>query len=125
MNEFELFGCIIWVNIVKLMKIKEGYSCVVWSEDSWLSKYVGQILEDVDMKNVDEKVKEISEEGMVKKRGNLRVFFDVIIGGCQVGRIIIELRYDVVFMIVENFCFFCIYEKGFGYCGSIFYCVIL
>lgn len=41
MNEFEFFGWIICVNIVKLMKIKEGYSCVVWSEDSWLSKYVG------------------------------------------------------------------------------------
>lgn len=54
------------------MKIKEGYSCVVWSEDSWLSKYVGQILEDVEMKNLEDKIEEFIEEVNVKlKKGNL------------------------------------------------------
>lgn len=62
---------------------------------------------------------------MFKKKGNFCVFFDIMIGGYYVGRIIIEFRYDVVFMIVENFCVLCMYEKGFGYKGSSFYCVIL
>lgn len=38
MNESELFGRTIRVNIAKPMKIKEGYSRAVWSEDSWLNK---------------------------------------------------------------------------------------
>ena len=125
MNESELFGRTIRVNIAKPMKIKEGYSRAVWSEDSWLKKYAGKTVEDSEMKDAEEQSQEATgDEGTVKKKGNPRVFLDITIEGRHAGRITIELRHDIVPMTVENFRSLCTHEKGFGYRGSIFHRVI-
>merc|ERR1712112_216899 len=54
----------------------------------------------------------------------VRVFFDVTADGAPVGKVIMELRSDVVPKTAENFRALCTGEKGFGFKGSKFHRVI-
>uniref|UniRef100_A0A8C5I2L8 Peptidyl-prolyl cis-trans isomerase E n=1 Tax=Gouania willdenowi TaxID=441366 RepID=A0A8C5I2L8_GOUWI len=110
MNESELFGRTIRVNIAKPMRIKEGSSRPVWSDDDWLKKFSGKTVEEAEV--------------LSHCRVNPQVYMDIKIGNKPAGRLRFLLRADVVPMTAENFRCLCTHEKGFGYKGSSFHRII-
>ncbi|XP_005108744.1 peptidyl-prolyl cis-trans isomerase E [Aplysia californica] len=142
MNESELFGRTIRVNLAKPMKMKEGASRAVWSEDSWLQQHAGATLKDKEGEGEDGDADDAATEDKGEKRAaeevqesaspakksrptsNPQVFLDIKIGNQDTGRVIIELRADVVPKTAENFKCLCTHEKGFGYKGSSFHRII-
>lgn len=128
MNDSELFGRTIRVNLAKPQRIKEGSTRPVWSEDSWLQQHAGETIN----KKVGDEMdtsEDITEEATnkppeSKKVKNPQVYFDMKIGKTEIGRITMMLRADIVPRTAENFRCLCTHEKGYGFQGSTLHRII-
>ncbi|KAJ8915986.1 hypothetical protein NQ315_016663 [Exocentrus adspersus] len=127
MNDSELFGRTIRVNLAKPQRIKEGSTRPVWSEDSWLQQHAGETINKKVGEETTENIDEATEDEPTTKKvkiKNPQVYFDIKIGKTEIGRITMMLRADVVPRTAENFRCLCTHEKGYGFQGSIFHRII-
>jgi len=137
MHLSELFGRVIKVNLTKPSKLRENMNKPIWEDDEWLQKYAGQKVADPDAEPIEittptntQNKSEAVEAKLAPsqqpklKLTNPRVYLDITIGGVAAGRIVIELRADVVPKTAENFRALCTHEKGFGFRKSIFHRII-
>ena len=144
MNDSEIFGRTIKVNVAKPQKAKVGGSHPVWEDDEWLKEYgAGQITiskhDDSDDEGnatgtkatatgdgtADEnQVENVTTTPAAAKKQQSKVFLQIQLGNRKLGRIVILLRNDIVPKTAENFRALCTHEKGFGYKGSSFHRII-
>ncbi|KAF8371826.1 cyn-13, partial [Pristionchus pacificus] len=120
MNESELFGRTIRVNFARPPKASEQSSRPVWADEEWLRKYGGASANNDDEADENSRVPRGVKSGPVLPK----VYLGVKIGIRHVGRIVIELRTDVVPRTAENFRCLCTGERGYGYEGSSFHRII-
>ncbi|GAB5593405.1 Peptidyl-prolyl cis-trans isomerase cyp10 [Umbelopsis nana] len=136
MHMSELNGRVIKVNLAKPQKLASTSNKAIWDDDAWLRKYALNTAEDeLNGKAQPEEPasEDMQEDGpspsvaapAAATSGKLpQVFMDVRIGGTIVGKIIIELRSDMVPKTAENFRALCTGEKGIGYKGVKFHRII-
>jgi len=75
--------------------------------DAWMEKQCDSIKQDA-----------------LKVRSNPKAFFDITIGGEPAGRVVMQIRKDVVPKTADNFLELCVGSHGYGYKGSPFHRVI-
>lgn len=144
MNDSELFGRSIRVNLARPVRLKETSSKPVWAEDQWLAESMntaesGSTATD-DNNNTDKTAaqpaaKEAETEEIdldsgkplskrIKSTANPRVYFDIEINGSRAGRLTMTLYADIVPLTAENFRCLCTHEKGFGFRHTSFHRII-
>ncbi|KAG4101902.1 peptidyl-prolyl cis-trans isomerase E [Neocallimastix lanati (nom. inval.)] len=134
MHLSELFGRVIKVNLTKPSKLRENMNKPIWESDEWLQKHAGEKVINPDeipdetptdtQKTEPVEAKLAPSQQPKLKLTNPRVYLDITIGGVAAGRIVIELRADIVPKTAENFRALCTHEKGFGFRKSIFHRII-
>lgn len=132
MDESEIYGRTVRVNIARPKMLKEGSSRAVWTEDTWLKKYSNNTnptegAGDTTTNSTEggtDTVNDTDEEPSAKRRAKPRCYLDITMGGDKAGRIVVELESDVVPRTAENFRALCTGEKGKGYKGCPFHRVI-
>ncbi|KAI8613333.1 hypothetical protein BC830DRAFT_1132691 [Chytriomyces sp. MP71] len=129
MHLAELCGRVLKASIAKASKMTRDSSKPVWADEAWLKEHVVQEEEAAGGGEDTNAQSAATEEPQPKKvktssSENPKVFFEVDIGGQRAGRIVMELRADVVPKTVKNFIALCTHEKGFGFKKSTFHRII-
>lgn len=147
MNDAEICGRTIRVNLAKPLRATEASTRAVWQSDQWLQKYAGKSTEEGgeaangqttggqtagdDQSNGNQPTSSETRqaaEPVVKVakpvKSNPEVYFEIRADGRFLGRIKILLRKDVVPLTVQNFLALCTHEQGFGYKNSTFHRII-
>jgi peptidyl-prolyl isomerase E (cyclophilin E) len=146
MNDSELFGRAIRVNLARPVRLKETSSKPVWSEDQWLSEAMNSVeketpssIDDVNNNIITKQQEILPKENdpdeidfdtgrplskRIKSTTNPRVYLDIEINGSRAGRLMITLYADIVPLTAENFRCLCTHEKGFGIRHTSFHRII-
>lgn len=140
MNDAEICGRTIRVNLAKPIRATESSTRAVWQSDQWLQKYAGKA-EDGQVtgasgttsngqENGEQPAEKADQQETVQavskppKKSNPEVYFEIRVDGRFVGRLKILLRKDVAPLTVQNFLALCTHEQGFGYKNSTFHRII-
>jgi len=127
LNESELFGRTIRVNVSRPQKASANSTRAVWADDAWLDKYAGKTLNtegEVVDDNPDAVAPAVLDTGAPKTGANPQVYLDIKAGKQFLGRIVLTLRADVCPRTAENFRCLCTHEHDFGFLNSVFHRVI-
>ena len=140
MNDAEICGRTIRVNLAKPLRASEASTRAVWQNDQWLQKYAGKSVEeggegatDAEKSAVDKNGEPAGEVNAEKQepvrvskplKTNPEVYLEIRADGRFIGRIKILLRKDVVPLTVQNFLALCTHEQGFGYKNSTFHRIV-
>lgn len=124
MNNAELFGRTLRVNTAKPPKTVGGKA--VWNDENWLSEQA-QKSREVETKGA-EGINIVGTDGtatkVTPKNTKAQVFMDINIKNKAAGRIVMELRGDIVPKTAENFRILCTGAAGYGFKGSKFHRII-
>ena len=131
MNDSEIYGRTIRVNFARPPKVNERSQRPIWADDEWLKQYgqgSGKGDEDgegpTEIENGATSTAEGGAERAEAPQKLPRVYLGIKIGIRYIGRIVIELRSDVVPKTAENFRALCTGELGYGFEGSKFHRII-
>lgn len=144
MHLSEMYGNVIKVVNARGMKLGEFMTRPVWEDERYLADMAQNELEKKEEAQ-DREREALLENGFELPPAlvvdtpklsmiNPRVYFDISIGGIAAGRILMELRADVVPLTTENFRMLCTHDKaneknfhsfkGYGYRKSVFHRII-
>ncbi|KAI9002137.1 putative peptidyl-prolyl cis-trans isomerase E [Hyaloraphidium curvatum] len=146
MHLSEMYGKVIKVTLAKPGRGGPSFFSLkpIWSEEAWLAKHAADIPEngtldlDTDMAvdapaggpskapagTSDQPLPVAANTATGTGERSWKVFMDIAIGGQPAGRLVFQLRPDVVPKTSENFRGLCSHEKGFGYRKSAFHRII-
>lgn len=142
MNLAELYGRTLKVSMAKPIFLRDAFSKrPVWEQDDYIQKHGKEPLAGDDgnqrevtgsgesaVPAVEQGASAAAEAEAATKttEERIKVFFEISIGGnaAGAGRIVMELRNDIVPRTAENFRQLCTGSKGFGFRNSTFHRII-